>query len=382
MRTTAPVNHRSGRSGGTAGQPRRPGNRVGAGTYMLLCAVLASVGLLAGYLLPRGQVTPPALVSSTTAGTMSAQPTTFDDSRSVTLTVSTGASARIASLVAGTVTASSCVPGGTAASGGSIVSIDANPQLMLYTDTPLWRDLPSGTSGDDARALNAELRRLGADAPDGEVVTWWTLAAFDQIARAVGVTGDLAVAKGGITRDMVLWLPHASVTVSQCGASVGQQVAQGDTLLTASGDVTAATPASPPSDLVAGPRVILIGSEQFDVNADGTGFDSADLLAAIRSSDEYRSAESQSDGTAGGADATDASALSVVYTWQLNTPVDVFAVPPSAIYDEQDASACVVSDGAPTPVEVVASRLGRTLVTAADGLGRIDVAPQEPQSCR
>ena len=251
---------------------------------------------------------------------------------------------------------------------------------MLHTDVPPWRDLASGTNGDDAAALNAELRRLGGEAPDSDIVTWWTLVAFDRIAHEAGIEESDAAVKGSITRDMFVWLPTVADAINQCNTFVGQQVAQGDTLFTTTARVESAAPSTLPTDLTQGTRSIQVGSGQFEVNPDGTGFDSTDLLSAIQSSNEYLNADRQSGGTEGTGATT--TTLSVSYTWKLQTPVEAFSIPPSAVYNQQSSSACVVSDGKPSQVNVIASRLGFAIVTTEAKLGRVAVAPEEPKPCQ
>ncbi|KAA8820179.1 hypothetical protein [Bifidobacterium vespertilionis] len=359
---------------------KRTRNHAGTSTHILLCTVLACVALLAGFMLPRGQSTPPALVSTIKEGVTKAQKTVFDDSRTVTLNVSKGVQTKIASAVTGTVTANSCSSDGLLESGKSALSIDSKPQLMLHTSTPPWRDLSSGTRGDDAAALNTELRRLGGGAPDTDTVTWRTLVAFDRIAHEAGIKNNAAAARGSVTRDMFIWLPSTTAKASQCNATTGQQVTQGDTLFTTAANVASAVPASLPPDLAQGSRSIQIGDKQLDVNPDGTGFDSAELLSAIQTSGEYLAADRQSNDS--GSTGTVAATLSVSYTWKLKSPVEAFAIPPSAIYDQQAMSACVISDGKPSKVDVIASRLGRTLVTTEDKLGQITIVPEEPEPCQ
>ena len=42
-------------------------------------------------------------------------------------------------------------------------------------------------------------------------------------------------------------------------------------------------------------------------------------------------------------------------------------VPPAALYDVHNGKACVVADGEPRAVTIVASQLGRAMVTVEDG---------------
>lgn len=61
------------------------------------------------------------------------------------------------------------------------------------------------------------------------------------------------------------------------------------------------------------------------------------------------------------------NAVDVTYQWRLKEPMTVAFVPPAALYDVHNGKACVVADGEPRAVTIVASQLGRAMVTVEDG---------------
>ena len=85
----------------------------------------------------------------------------------------------------------------------------------------------------------------------------------------------------------------------------------------------------------------------------------------------------------GGASVT-SSDVSFSLQWRLKTPLDVWSLPPTALYDQQDDRACVVSDGKPVAVTVIGSQLGRSMVTVDSGatLGKILTEPHGAEGCR
>ncbi|MCA5891938.1 hypothetical protein LEP48_01055 [Isoptericola sp. NEAU-Y5] len=68
---------------------------------------------------------------------------------------------------------------------------------------------------------------------------------------------------------------------------------------------------------------------------------------------------------------------------RLGEPVRVVAVPPSALYGLDGTAACLLADGVPLPVEVVASELGQSLVSADPSPARVQIdAGQDSAPCR
>lgn len=127
-----------------------------------------------------------------------------------------------------------------------------------------------------------------------------------------------------------------------------------------------------------------------DRTADSTD---ASLLSAIGASNEYRaaqqpSASGQASDTAGsqsdtGQD-TASNTINVTYRWKLAKTLNVVSVPPAAMYDVSADSACVVSRGKPVAVHVVASQLGKSMVSVESGasLTSVNVPASTGKACR
>ncbi|PLS25690.1 hypothetical protein BLI708_08350 [Bifidobacterium imperatoris] len=367
-------------------------NGVAISIVILLALVMLAIGVSAGFLLTRSKI-PPSLVSSTEAGTVKVSATQFDDSRSVALIVSLGESSVVASPTTGTVTGIAVGAGSPVASGQVVFNVDATPVMALHTDVPLYRELKSGMRGSDAAGLNAALRRLGYGAPDSDLMTWDTITAYNALAQSVGAR-QLSRENGwAIDPSWFVWLPADSATVKQISIAVGRQVTAGQDLFTTAAIPLKATLPATAADLVAGERVITIGDQTFDVPADATELTDAAMLAAINNSVAFRMASLGSDSggvmNAGGAAAgstSDASAggtLSVSYDWKLKQPLTALSVPPSAVYDAAAGSGCVSVDAKPVQVSIIASQLGKTMVSVGDGASfdHVDVTPQTSEHC-
>ncbi|MCH9274793.1 hypothetical protein JS533_000595 [Bifidobacterium amazonense] len=377
------------------GKRRSGGAPVAVSVMVLIGLVLASCGVAGGFLLTKSMI-PPTLVSTAKGGTVKPVSSRYDDVRNATVTVSSGAGQSVTSVGAGTVTSSSCTPGMTVRSGSSLYAIDEVGQLMLHTDVPMYRMLESGMSGRDAAALNAELIRLGYAAPNTDTMTWDTIVAYNALVQSVGakpLTKDTGWAIGPAN---FVWLSQTSAPIAACTAKVGQSVTSGTELFSTGSTPTSAAVSLPNTQVVAGDRVIVVGDKRFDMPADVTEITDKGELDAIMSSNEYLVAKTQAgmatgDGTAsnGMSDATGGSggaagSLSVTFTWVLKTPLDVWEVPPSALYNVTGDTGCVASDGKPMPVTIIASELGKTKITVdTDSLGRIDIAPGDDATpCR
>ncbi|NEG54715.1 hypothetical protein [Bifidobacterium platyrrhinorum] len=367
-------------------------NGVAISIVILLALVMSAMGVGVGFLLTRSKI-PPSLVSSTEAGTVKVAATRFDDSRLVALTVSSGESSTVASPTSGTVTGIAVDAGSPIASGQVVFDVDATPVIALHTDVPLYRELASGMRGSDAAGLNAALRRLGYNAPDSDWMTWDTITAYNALAQSVGARQLSRDAGWTIDPGWFVWLPADSVTVKQTSIAVGRQVTAGQDLFTTAAIPLKATLPAAAADLVAGERVITIGDRTFDVPADAKELTDAALLAAINGSVAFRMASLGSDSggspASGGASAGNAAgssvgeALSVSYDWRLKQPLTVLSVPPSAVYDAAAGSGCVSVDAKPVRVSIIASQLGKTMVSVSDNrtFDHVDVTPRTDEHC-
>jgi hypothetical protein len=241
----------------------------------------------------------------------------------------------------GIVTGSLCVPGGELASGQTVLEVDGAPVVGLATSVPLWRNLAPDAVGDDVRALQVELARLGHAVTVDERYGSDTREAIGQLL------GTGAASGGSLALAQVVWLPAATVATQACAVVQGDSVAPGAEVATLAGSIAslqlAVTPHGDGWVAAYGDAVALI-------EAGGQVLDPA-FLAVIEASPEFAATR---DGPA---------AVGVEVDVRLAAPVDVAAVPPSAVRISGDGTGCVAADdGRSLPIHLVASSLGQSLV--------------------
>ncbi|WP_431836996.1 hypothetical protein [Cellulomonas sp. Y8] len=297
-------------------------------------------------------------------------PRTLDDTRTVTLVVTTGPARELASPVAGRVSALDCAAGTELAAGKSTIAVDGAGLLTLATAVPPWRDLAVGDTGTDAAALNAELGRLGERAPASDSVTRATVRAYRALARTAGA----AVPDGWtIPADRILWLPSDPARVQNCPVGLGDVLAAGDLVLGLDPERGAAVPALP-GDALPGDRELLVDGIAVPVDSDGAVVDPRGLTAVLASA-AYAEASPGEDGT-----------RHLTVGWALRDPATVSVVPPSSVVGLDSGTACVLDPaGEPHAVSVVGSELGQTFVVpssdATDVPDRVLVAPPTTARC-
>ncbi|PFG41779.1 putative peptidoglycan binding protein [Isoptericola jiangsuensis] len=336
--------------------------RVSGGTLGLAAALLVAGGALAGMLVAAGPV--PASVAGSDGPTSA--PVTLeshDDARTVKVEPVLSASSRLDLAASGTVTRTSCTPGGEIVSGTSPVTVDGRPVVALATAVPLWRELSWGDEGDDVEALQAELVRLGHDLDaDGE----FGRATYDAVNALLA---DVGVGRpdGRIAPADVLWIPARRVAVTSCETPLGGSAGA---FATTSGVLTGLRLTGGTAE-DGRERVARVAGVEAPVGADGTVTD-PDLLAALADSPEMDTWR-RTDGESG-----------LTVELALADPLEVAVVPPGALFGLVGDHGCVRSDGATHPVTVVASSLGQTSVTFddADVPDRVDLVGQRPgRSC-
>lgn len=227
-------------------------------------------------------------------------------------------------------------------------------------------------------ALNAELRRLGYAAPDGDAMTWDTILAYNALADTVGAARLVKDNGWTLAKDAYVWLDGQSVTIRSCVAGIGASIDVKSELLTTDSQSQSVSVTMPQDEVVAGDRVLDVDGRMVDMPQQTTVITDSSTLAALLGSDAYR----QAAGTA----ESSGSASDVTFTlqWLLKTPIDVWSLPPTAFYAQHDEQACVVSDGKPVAVTVIGSRLGRSMATVDSGvaLGKVRTNPQGGKPCR
>ena len=281
---------------------------------------------------------------TTSGGSVEVTPRSFDDARQVDTSTVLAEEWSAPSPSSGVLRHEDCTVGGEVTSGTAPVLIDDRQVLMLHTDTPLWRGLARGDKGLDVTDLQNELIRLGYDLAADGVYGASTAAAVEQLWTSVGAPADTP-----LSMDRVVWLPEESMTISSCPSRVGQHVDPDDPLFTTGGDVTSLT-LTWPDDMMPGDRVAVVGDATVEIPADGVITD-PQFLARVADTPRFKD-------FASGATSTYRIDTSLV------APVEVVPVPPSALYSLSGSHGCVIGDGAPMSVQVVASQFGQTLVTA------------------
>lgn len=337
---------------------------------------------------------PTSIAGSTVALTEPVSTESMTDPISVNLTVTTTPATSITTSLGGTVTSSSCSVGAGIQSGTVIASINDQPLIALATSEPFWRDIAPGDSGPDVIRLENALRALGYSVSPTSTFVPAGLRAVVALATKLG---DQAAAHWtAFPASQFVWIPAAQVQPTSCALQPGSLVTAGSTVATLPGRVETAGLESIPSTAVPGARVLKIGDLELPVSDDGQIVGEANLTALAGSSAyrDYVNSQASSQSGASGTTSSSSSGTSagttsgagneLSGTFQLAAPVRVIALSPAALYDQNGAGACVMSDHRAVPVTVVGSQLGQSLVTTAAGqsLSRVTLSPTDPAPCR
>lgn len=326
---------------------------------------------MAATLVPVEQ--PEVLSSSTPATTVRVEHRTDADERQVQLALETGAPRVLTTTREGTVTAMHCATGGTVRSGDVVATTDGLPVIALATSTPLWRDIADGDRGDDVRALQAELARLGAPLVADGVAGGRTIRAATAFLVERGLPRS-DVPDGIVPRDAFAWIASSESTVRSCSGVVGASVPSDGALVLLPSELRSARLEAVPADAGPGERDVVVGGATIPIGADGVVGDPV-ALAELASSPEYEAA-------AGNADD---GAPTIGASWVLRKPVEVDVVPPTALWAVRGGHACVQPvGGSARRVTVVGSELGQTFIRADDGtaLERVRATPDRGRTCR
>ncbi len=271
----------------------------------------------------------------------------FEDARTVQVQLTRGGQAALTAPGDGRLTVWECASGADLRSGDSAMALDGRAVLSLATTTPLWRDLSVGDTGADVEALQQALVDLGQDvAVDGRMGTS-TMAAFVRVVRAIepGAPRPAAVEVRGL-----LWLPGPTVRVSECDASVGEQVSAGQRVAATDGQLIAAQVADQVQAPAAGSRVLVVAGVRLALDDEWRVSGAA--LGDLAATEAYRR------------HIADPEAVPLTGTAALETPLRVASIPPGALFGLEGERGCVASsDGKALGVQVIASELGQALVT-------------------
>ncbi len=320
--------------------------RVSVSAGLLGGAALVAVGVVAALVLSPAPVAGSATEGSTGRGSVLVTVEPYDGAREVSVRTTVTPEESLTVAATGRVTASACAPGAVITSGEVALVLDDQPIVALATEVPLWRDLRTGTRGDDVRSLQAELARLGHDlVPDGHFGT-----ATREAVRAIQRDAGVERADGALAAGSVVWLPRPDVSISDCLVHVGDTVSPGE-IATVAGGLTVLAVVDAPADEG---WVVRLDGVTGPVGVDGVVTDPA-LLAVVEQSEAYRQAQ-------------DAGEERLTMEIALAEQIDVAVVPPSAVLAAGNGQGCVQPvDGAARRVEIVASSLGQTMVRVDGG---------------
>ncbi|HQA30209.1 MAG TPA: hypothetical protein PKX10_02145 [Propioniciclava tarda] len=344
----------------TAGRPRL----TVAGLVGLGVLSAASLGGLVALSVAQPAI-PQSLGTAPAASDIEVTSEPFDDARTVQLTLVSGAPRSLAAPSAGTLTQFDCAAGGVLTSGTSPLAIDGTRILVLATAVPLWRDLPTGAKGDDVRALQQELKRLGQDpSSDGDAVGPATLRAFAKLRDASG--GSTA---SSISLAQVAWIPEPSTSVTSCTGAVGQRVTLGEALASLPPRLSGLKLTAMPGRLVDGLRTLKIGDVTAAVTAVGAVTD-PETLSKIAATPAFAAA------------ASDPSKAALVGQYALAQPITISVLPASAVSGAAGAQCVFGDDRTAVGVSVVGSQLGQSYVTfTGDAPTRVLITPPEGARC-
>lgn len=317
-------------------------------TPLVLTALLAAGAGVVGAVLAVPTPTPAGLAAAEPLRTAAVRHRPFADERSVEVTFRVQDDRTLVSRTGGTLTWSACAPGVPVASGRVLLRVDERPVVALHTDVPLYRDLRAGDAGEDVAALQRELAALGHRvAVDGRYRATTARAVRALLADAGVPRPDGTLALAGL-----VWLPERTLTPSTCTPPLGGALSDGQPVATVAGALAAVT-YPVPADLRAGPRDLALFGVTAAAPASGEVTDAA-FLAQVAATAEYAVARATTDGQRPRA------------TLTLTEPLDVVAVPPTALFGIDGTAACVQQDGAAVPVVLVGSGLGSSLVQPVD----------------
>ena len=326
--------------------------------------VVAGAAFGVGYAVAPGAVPQWAETTTLTGAQVEVGEREHPGQQRTSATVTLSAERTLASPTSGVVRAAHCEPGQALVSGEPVLTVDERTVLALHTSAPLWRDLAAGMRGTDVTALQEELVRLGHAVPIDGVFRASTGLAVRELWRAAGGPQNLRT----LPVTQVLWLEAPQLTVTACQVRVGERIGAGDPVLVTGGtleSLTVRTAGLPDDDLV----VTAAGVEHETPLPPGGLVTDRAFLDAIATSPAFEQVRRE-------------GATEITVTTRLATPLRLTAVPPSALYDLTGSLGCILADGEPMPVEVIASELGQSLVATPAPVRTVTVRPGEPVPCR
>jgi peptidoglycan hydrolase-like protein with peptidoglycan-binding domain len=324
--------------------PNRREGAFGSPSFVVVCAVaLLLTGIAVGVaVVPKPA--PDSLAPTATVDTVPIVEENYSDIRTVTVTSAHAPDFDVVSPADGVVTSMKCTPGVEWVSGTSPFAMNGRPKLLLSTAVPLWRDLERGDRGSDVLSLQKELTRLGKPVAATALFDRATQTAVASLFRDNNVSSQ-----GTLFRSTYSWISAPTITISECAQQLGVNVGAGEAVATVTGKLVSLTVSEAPQGLIDGERELKFGEVSVAIGEDFV-VTNVESLATISATDEFRAFA-----------ATDEEAP-LVAQLLLVSPVVVASVPPSSIVFDAGV-ACVTSGAETHRVIVVASTLGRSIVT-------------------
>lgn len=328
-------------------------------TWLLLAVIVVislTVGVCALWLPDR----PPQLLGAAREATSAPVNTQeYVGAQQITVIPTVSAARNLIINATGTVTADWSANG--LESGHAALRVNDRVVVALNTATPLYRDLNVGDVGDDVRALNNELNRLGLNAvPDSDTYEWATSDGVRQLMNNCGNTSD-----GALALSDVLWISDRTVRVGSWDAVEGSRVQAGTAIGQVAGTLTKLTIKN--GQVADQDRTITVMGQTGTLPAGQTEITDAKFCEQVSATDDYRSMDEA------------ALAAGINASIALHTPIQVLRVPAAAVFGVQDTKGCIVpvspgdnSNNADTvskivKITIVGSELGASLVASVDG---------------
>ncbi len=266
------------------------------------------------------------------------------DSRTVPATALIAKSRDTTGNAVGVVRRSDCKVGEAIDSGKSPFEVGGSDLLAINLAAPPFRTIKSGDRGDDVKDFQAAMKALGYSVEEDGYFSTTMANQVAELWKSIGVTELYEV-----PLERLIWLPSEQITPSTCRVEVGDDIEPGAALFTAGGALKALRVDLPPTAL-SGDRVAVLGEVKAPISKDGL-IEAPTFLKAYAGERQYKQYQAGE-----GADLT-------VET-ELAQPVTAVGVPSSSLYNVLETTACLVDNGQPTPVSIVASELGSTFVVA------------------
>ncbi|WP_225563660.1 peptidoglycan-binding domain-containing protein [Isoptericola luteus] len=186
---------------------------------VVVLAVVVALGVGAGVTWAVAPAPTPSWVQPTVtdAAQVEVSARDFAGERSVPVTAALSEQRELLLPDGGVLRETACAVGEAIESGSAPFLVDDHRVLALHTSTPLWRDLGVGIRGDDVRAVQEELTRLGHEVEATGYYGAGTAAAMSQVW--VDATGEEKVTSLALSR--VVWLPDREVVAAGCPLQVG-----------------------------------------------------------------------------------------------------------------------------------------------------------------